>query len=130
MRLDPRYDYRIGGRGVVASDSFRLPPEDAVHVRAKVGSSVLWGIGTGAMVFGAAFAAGGGAVLLLPERADASGDDKSSKVIVGVSFLVMGVLTVGLGVLLHEWMDTSVTVSTSREAARSGVHLTGAGGTF
>lgn len=130
LRLDPRYDYRIGGRGVVTSDSFRLPPEDAVHVRAKVGSSVLWGVGTGAMVFGALFAAAGGAVLLLPEHADASADDKSSKVVVGVGFLVMGILTAGLGVLLHEWMDTTVTVSTPREAARSGVRWTGTGGVF
>ena len=130
MRLDPQYEYRIGGRGVVTSDSFRLPPDDAVHVRAKVGSSVLWGIGTGAIVFGALFAAGGGAVLLLPDRADASGDDKSSKVVVGVGCLVMGILTAGLGVFLHEWMDTTVTVSTPRETARSGVRWTGAGGTF
>ena len=107
LTLDPRFEYRVGGRGVVDSDPFRLPLSGRVEVEARVGSSILRDIGTGFEVGGFVFGALGGAVLLLPRDAHNSRTDQA---IVGWSFVGIGVLTLTLGVLLRQFSQTRVTI--------------------
>jgi hypothetical protein len=64
------------------------------------------------MIGGSVLAAGAGTVLLYPQDANASGDAKTSKIVVGSACLAMGLLTVALGVVLHSLFDTSVRVQT------------------
>jgi hypothetical protein len=115
LTLDPRFDYRIGGRGVVDSDPFRLPSSGRVKVEARVGSSILRDLGTGFEIGGFVFGALGGAVLLLPRDAHNSRTDQT---IVGVSFVGMGLLTIALGFALRQFSQTRVAVGPLGEDLR------------
>jgi hypothetical protein len=108
LTLDPHYEYRVGGRGVVDSDSFRLPPIDRVKVEANIGSSILRDLGTGFAVFGFVFAGVGGAVLLMPNDAQNSA---TAKAVVGWTFLGFGLLTTIFGVWLRQTNETRVTLA-------------------
>lgn len=110
LRLDPGDAYRIGGPGVVDSDSFRLPPAGEIRVDASAGSTMLRDIGTLFMIAGSVFAAGGGAILLLPKSERDHGSDKA---VVGVGFLTLGVLTAAVGIAARLASDTNVKISTS-----------------
>ena len=121
LTLDPRFDYRIGGRGVVDSDPFRLPPSGRVRVEAHVGSSILRTVGTAFEIGGFVFGALGGAVLLLPR--DHSTDPevhntKADQLIVGFGFIGVGVLTIVTGIFLKLMSHTSVTISPLGEDGR------------
>jgi hypothetical protein len=112
LRLSVADEYRIGGDGVVDSSPFRLPATDEhLRVEARGGSPLLRDVGTLLAVGGMAFAAGGGAILLLPDDANASSDARSSKVVVGIGFIAMGLLATTVGVLARLFSDTSVRVS-------------------
>lgn len=115
LTLDPRFDYRIGGRAVVDSDPFRLPPSGRVRVEARVGSSILRGVGTAFEIGGFVFGAIGGAVLLLPRDAHNS---RTDQVIVGWGFIGMGVLELVLGVVLKQISQTSVSIAPLGEDGR------------
>jgi hypothetical protein len=121
LRLDPGPAYRVSGDGVVDSDPFRLPA-GAGHVRVEVtpGPTNLRGVGLYLTVGGVLFAAGGGALLLLP-AGNASTEDKTTKTVVGVGALTMGVVTAAIGMILRALSETSVTVEDvdgSREVSR------------
>jgi hypothetical protein len=111
LRLNPLQEYRISGEGVVDSDPFRLPlGVDRVRVDVSAGSTLVRDLGTAFTIGGLLFAAGGGTVLLLPQDDHASSDARTDKIIVGVGFVTMGVLTAALGVALWLVADTSVQV--------------------
>jgi len=111
LRLDPLDAYRIGGVGVVDSDTFRIPDAPEVRIDAVARSPLVRDIGTIFVVGGFVFAVAGGAILLLPEDAGATADAKSSKLVVGTGFLAMGLLTTTLGLVLRMLSDTTVSVS-------------------
>jgi hypothetical protein len=108
LTLGTGYEYRIGGRGVVDSDSFRLPRMSRLSIHADTGSTMLRDIGTGFVVWGFVFAAAGGALLLLPRDPH---DSPSSRAFVGWTFVGVGLFTVGLGMFLREKSQTHVTMA-------------------
>ena len=111
LHLSAADEYRIAGEGIVDSDVFRLPRATNVQVDATGGSSMLHGIGTVLTVGGVLFAAGGGAILLVPGNPHASDDTKTSKTVVGAGFLAMGLVGTAIGILARVFSDTSVRVS-------------------
>jgi hypothetical protein len=111
LRLSAADEYRISGEGVVDSDVFRLPSAPAVRVDATGGSSLLHGIGLALTVGGLAFAAGGGGILLVPDAPHASDDARTSRIVVGTGFLVMGVVATAIGLAARIFSDTSATVT-------------------
>ena len=109
LRLDTTAQYRISGDGVVDSDPFFVPPSaDRVRLDVSTAPTMLRDMGTVFMVSGLVFVAGGGSTLLWPQDAHASSDDKTSKVVVGVGCLSIGVLTAALGVFLRVIAETTV----------------------
>jgi hypothetical protein len=111
-RLDAGASYRIGGEGVVASSPFSLPlTTDRVTVDAYVGSPLLRDVGTVLVLGGFAFAAGGGALLLVPSGRG----DRSEQNVVGAGFLVGGLLTLGVGLVARILSDTTVAIATPAE---------------
>ncbi len=119
LRLDPARDYRISGDGVIDSDPFRIPSGlERVRVDVSPGSPWVRDLGTVFTIGGLLFAAGGGAILFLPQDAGASGEAKTDKAIVGAGFVTMGVLAAALGVVLRIVSDTSVDVHPATVAAR------------
>jgi hypothetical protein len=111
LRLRLADEYRISGDGVVDSDVFHLPPAPRVQVDATGGSSLLHGIGLVLGIGGLAFAAGGGAILLLPDDPHAGGDARTSRIVVGTGFLAMGVIAATVGLVARIFSDTTVTVA-------------------
>jgi hypothetical protein len=106
LKLDPRFEYRIGGRGVVDSDPFRLPPSGRVKVEAHVASSVSRDGGTAFEIGGFVFGAVGGALLLLPRDPH----DPTPQTFVGWTFVGFGVLWLTFGVFLRHASHTDVTI--------------------
>jgi hypothetical protein len=111
LHLSTAAEYRISGEGVVDSDPFRLPLASKVRVDATGGSSMLHGVATLLTVGGLVFAAGGAAILLVPNDPHASDDARTSKVVVGSGFLAMGLLSTAIGILARAFSDTSVRVA-------------------
>lgn len=104
MRLPLGFDYRVGGRGVVDSAAFQLPRgASEITVRAKVGSSILQGIGTAFLVGGLIFVTGAAVLFAVPDK-----PSPDSPRVVGIGFAAMGGLTLGAGLALHFGTSTDI----------------------
>lgn len=104
VRLPLGFDYRVGGRGVVDSAPFQLPRgASEITIRAKVGSSILQGMGTAFLVGGLVFLTGAAALLALPDK-----PSPDSPRVVAIGFAAMGGLTLGVGLALHFGSSTEV----------------------
>lgn len=105
--------YRVRGRTGDAGRPFFLPDADQVRVDAAVGETSRAGWGVLALS-GSAVALGGGAAIALP-----SGEEKASRVIVGVAMSVLGLTLgyIGLTKLLGAGTTADVIATSSRRGS-------------
>ena len=106
VRLDPRYTYRVGGDGLVPSDSFALPAAgDRVRVDARMGSSTGRVAGLGLTVVGVAGVIVGGlaaaSVPVLESQDVGSRGLRSALLAGGVTVASAALVATGAG--LYRW---------------------------
>lgn len=121
IALDPKFAYRVGGDGLVPTDSFALPQGPSrVRVDAKMGSSA--GRVAGIVTTGAgalAIAAGGLALAATPilESEDVGSDGFRSAVLAGgVGAVSVGVVAATVG--LYLWLSNGSNARATEVAAR------------
>jgi hypothetical protein len=113
--VDPAGLYRVGGSGLRGSEPFHLPrPAGEVLIDAQAGSVVKHWVGLGIMIGG--FAAVGGGALTLAEGSststDAFGTTTASDAfkVLGVTYIIVGVVLLAVGMPLFFTSNTSVDV--------------------
>jgi len=113
--VDPAGLYRVGGGSLRASEPFHVPrPSGEVLVDAQVGSAVKHWVGLGIMIGGLA-SVGGGALYLAQGSStstDAFGTTTTSDAFkaVGITYLVIGIVLLAVGMPLFFTSNTSVDV--------------------
>jgi len=122
--------YRIRGRTGHPSESFLLPRTAHVNVDASVGTPA-------ATVFGSVFAVTGGVALvgglaLAVWPGDSDSDARGGRVVVGIGSMIVGAISVGVGLLVWHFGDThaAVTPLAPLPQAKSSIQWTGTGIVF